>query len=283
MTEDIPCWTRLTWKPIPATIRIFVHQDIVEDLYAESVASQFAHTYAELGSFSGAPLGNWGLDCCLIQTPRNKGGFTTFDIVLPRVKILATEVCKHCGGSGENAEMGNTCLHCENGHPVSFDWKSIMQLSASVSILTQIVNRSPPRINASSLIPQLLCFETHAAQCDCAIFGQYSAMLADWFRSDEDRTLERAEQAMVVAWQAMMGRVTDFDRREISAQVQHGNGWLNITCPEEGCGLLPVESRFKTDWRYPFSSHNVARATQQFALLAALAVIEQQARRELCL
>jgi hypothetical protein len=281
--ENLPWWTRLAWKADPATVRIVVHRDVVESLYSIPENSMIIQQFSDYGDFSGTPEGGWGFERCLRQKVFSTNPFVLFDAVLPRVKVIAEEPCTRCNGTGENQEMSNRCLHCENGHPVSYEWQDIMRLSASVSVLAETVCRLPPQRDTSAITPQMLSFETVTEWDACSLAGLYSVVLAHWLRSEGDRTFDEAELAITAAWEAMMGKVTDLDRDEICARVEHGDGWLNITCPDGRSGLHPSGSFRPNNRGFPFSSHNVNDAAKQFALLAGLAAIEQQARRELCL
>ena len=91
-------------------------------------------------------------------------------------------------------------------------------------------------------------------------------------------------EAMIKTWQKMFPtkKVDKYDRYSFRASVDYENGWLNVSCPGDACGLNPANSCGGEDGRgYEFSCHNVDSPMQQLTLIAGLAALCDKAKKEI--
>lgn len=87
-------------------------------------------------------------------------------------------------------------------------------------------------------------------------------------------------EAMWLAHGRLVGN--DFrNSHDFRASVHNEDGWLNITCPGNGCGLNPGSLGIDPGRGYEFSSHNVDSPHQQLTLLAGLAALHERVDQEL--
>jgi hypothetical protein len=85
-------------------------------------------------------------------------------------------------------------------------------------------------------------------------------------------------QTMRTVDERMEGEVKSFDEYYFQAYTQGNEGWLNVSCPGDACGLHPSNGYIDGERGYEFSCHNVDQPIQQFMLLAALAALHDLAR-----
>lgn len=277
--ETLPCWSKLSWMPAPAIISIWIHDDLIHPL--DSLQSDH-HVVAPLLTY-GPFMNNtheWGIDGTLKRSLKTDDGFHGFHLEIPLVH-LATGTCPHCEGNIED-DLGFECLYCnKTGIQTEFDWKTLHAMSASVSLLTTFVNEFAPEIDTPAPTPQLLSFTTHTQDMLYDLSGTYSEMLVNWFRQIGPCLLEEAVQAMRETHRVLFGTLEDYNDNEFRAQITSDSGWLNIAAPGNACSLNPVQLDIPKEGGYEFSPHNMDSPLQQITLLAGLAALEMQARKEL--
>jgi hypothetical protein len=284
LTRDaIPCWTKLVWQEDPPTISILVHQNIVDELHTiptnAPIIPIFLRDLPKGTTFSPAREGGWGFDGILKQLSLTPDGFVPFSFEIPLVKKMGDEQCPYCDGAGNDDLRDRKCPHCVEGRAWYYDLRTIWPISASITMLTTRLGRFPPDHDTSAARPQLLSFDTCASPRNCAMSGQFSAQLVDWFRRLGVQTLDEPTKAMTTVWNKMHGGSEKYCR--LSAQIAYPDGWVNIHCPGDACSLNPDSGRVPKTGGYEFSSHNLDDPFQQLTLLAALAAIETEARQAL--
>lgn len=276
--EAIPCWSKLVWTE-PATISIFAHESLMREIMEPK--SKIEGFQPDHIPFS-ATNDHWGFGVGLKRTSKTNDHFFGFEIELPSFKNSKKECCELCEGSGIDPDLANECLQCEGtGHEVYYDWPTITLVTANISLLTSLVSYNGLKRDTPSAETQLLSFMIFAQKDDYSIGGEYSTALVDWFRRLGEQALDEAEATMIKAWRAMMGSADIHNQRQIRAKVSGANGGCNISCPGNACGLDPIGIEIPKIGGYKFSCHNLDSPVQQLTLLAGLAAVEMQARREL--
>lgn len=109
---------------------------------------------------------------------------------------------------------------------------------------------------------------------------KFSVALCDWFRKLGTGPIPEMVEAMKIAYnhtQRIRGSSSVFYFR---ASIDYSNGWLNISCPGNACGLNPWHNAVHNTGGYEFADHNVDTPFQQLTLLAGLAALHDRARKE---
>jgi len=273
---------KLAWIESPATIILFVHEDIIEEIDSIPITAPIIeHFSSKLGPYISTS-DQWGFQGCLKRLPKDADGFTAFRIELPIIKKFRDELCSHCDGTGKNEEhWKGICLHCEgNGHPLFYDWSLAEAISASITLLANRIKFSWIDRELTAKTPQLLSFETCTDTRNHAIGAECSSILVNWFRAHGPDDLEEPTRAMQNAWKTMMGNSDDHPY-PICAEISSESGRLFLHCPGDACGLFPSFGHDDPFGGYELDCHNLDDAMQQFTLLAGLAATEMQARKEL--
>jgi hypothetical protein len=278
--SNLPCWTKLSWDSLSATISLHVHQDVVQILDGiKADDPRVIHMGGNQGQFINQP-DRWGFEGKLSRTSKTVDGFHGFHSKLPRIKKYKTDPCHYCDGTGTDEGLDQQCLFCNGEKRESYyDWKEMYALSTSLSLLTDLINHVPPQNDTSSVEQQILSFSVYIQERFYPLFGEYSPLLVDWFRRQGERSIDEAVDAMCAAWEVMEGPLHPMDRHSFYANIAYSNGWLNIGCPGDACGLHPSHDSIRLIGGYEFSCHNMDNPMQQFVLLTGLAAIEMIARK----
>ena len=94
-----------------------------------------------------------------------------------------------------------------------------------------------------------------------------------------DTEIIEVRKAMIAVWKKMFGKLEAYDKYSFIAKVAYKDGWFNMSCPGDACGLHPADNMGTVSGRgYKFSCHNVDNPMQQIALLAGLAVLCDKAK-----
>lgn len=278
--QTLPCWSKMLWTPSPASISFFIHQDILPILDSLTKDHHRISHYQEYGQFINTPY-RWGINGSLEKITIPDDEFTEFRITLPQVKSLGSESCPHCKGTGKDVEFEFTCISCHgSGHPVNYDWERIQAVSASMTILTDSINHFPPEKNTTSTQIQLLSPVTFKMKDAHPLFGQMSRELVDWFREKKNTVLAEPTEAVRIAWRTMMNESDDFNSYTLEVNLRD-EGRFHISCPGDACEIFPDPMRIDEERGYEFTCHNLDSPIQQLTLLAGLASLEMQARKEL--
>ncbi|MEK7501565.1 MAG: hypothetical protein AAB629_01425 [Patescibacteria group bacterium] len=285
--EQIPCWYELSWRDKPQTLIIRIHKVFLETLKtvptdAPTVASLRKEFQFE--SFSGGFEKDFGFEG-MIERHRNnsEGEFADFHIMIPRVRIATGKRCGDCNGTGEDKHItGSQCLYCDGtGKEHDYKWHEVYAISASLTVLFMILDY--PEIETPSLLPQLLTVHTITAngQHGGELGGMYGIELCDWLgRFKPNTEMDEMTKAMKLAYGRMLSR-RHFLADRFEATIASENGWLNVSCPGDACGLHPADQHWRAGSGYEFSSHNVDSPAQQLTLLCGLAALHDKARGEI--
>ena len=283
LTRDyMPCWYDLSWqgKTKPPTIILRVHKDFIagqEKIPETATLIEHFKKEFELKTFCGDLNGNFGFE----NTLKRQGdcdGFSIFSIGLPLVKKQETKTCSLCNGSGKDFTHDN-CFSCGgSGKENVIDWHDAYAVSASLTVFFQISYYN--EIETSAKIPQLLTVQTitERGMHGGSLHGMYSMPLIKWLS-----TIRGNIDEMVVAMTEAYGHMWDINHvdHDFRASVDYDNGWLNVDCPGNACGLNPSRSRSDAGRGYEFSCHNTDSPMQQLTLLAGLAALHDKAIKEI--
>jgi hypothetical protein len=104
--------------------------------------------------------------------------------------------------------------------------------------------------------------------------GMFSIPLVRWLsRVRVNTQLEKVENAMKAAYNRMLG-YRRYHRNDFRVWLADNQGWLNISCPGDACGLHPADHyRSAHKEGYDFACHNVDSPMQQLTLIAGLAAL----------
>jgi hypothetical protein len=107
--------------------------------------------------------------------------------------------------------------------------------------------------------------------------GRYSIGLVAWLATFPQSTkLQPLVDAMNALEQRIFSLSADEDKYKTRA-VAEQNGWLNISCRGNACGLHPHHSGIRPGRGVEFSDHNIDTPAQALILLAALAALTDMA------
>lgn len=279
-TQDhTPCWSRLSLDPEkPGAIVISVNPDLAQLMRNSPKTILLSKDLAQDAAFASDPDGNWGFGSALKRLSATEDEFMSFLIDPPTAKIFNSKPCPSCKGTG------NDCLDCDGGYSFRMDWDLFSPLCVSLQLLSALFE--PYRVGTQatrSTGRQLLSFEMFSGPEVLGFFAAYSPVLVKWLSGQRGQILV-AEEAMMATWNKILPTKLDasWTRREMRVDPSQTSGWINISCSGSGCGLFPNHNSFRgPDVGYESSDHNIDHPGQQFALLAALAAIETQVRKEL--
>lgn len=312
--ENAPCWYELSWEAESPAILLRVHKDFLSDVQFDKLhlkdqyIEQFGFTHFD----SNIQTGNFGFEGVFERTGEDDG-FVVFRIAVPVVRKQHEQVCpccqgqkddmfgkcpecagkgitpvpcSNCGGSGKG-EFDDECHECGGrGVETSLEWKHAYAISASFTVFFMAASLWLDKSKKSSCkLPQLILVDTVTLQDmhGGSLGGTYSVPLVRWlsaFRPDTEM-VEMAE-AMKTAWRRMFGELRDYEEYSFWAKVAYKNGWLNVSCPGDACGLHPSDGNIsESGVGYEFSCHNVDTPMQQITLLSSLAALCTRARKEI--
>lgn len=283
--EEVPCWYELSWREKESAIILRIHKDIVESIKPIPQDSPMAIGLMEefsFASFAGNLNQDFGFES-VFRFQEEQDDFVEFFIKIPVVRRKTDTPCDRCDGSGKDAFLEDReCLSCDgSGKEHIYDWKPAFAISASFTLLSRILEF--PEEDTSAPLPQLLTVTTMTGKHmhGGSLGGTYGIAFCKWLRHLGARTnVPEVVQAMKVAYDRMVG-IKEFDEHYFTAYIANENGWLNIDCPGDACGLNPSHGSIREERGYEFSCHNVDSPMQQITLLVGLAALHDKARKEI--
>ncbi len=293
--ENIPCWYELGWDAKKIAIAVRVHRDFAA--IAKPIPNKCPSVRGvikEFGfdrffdSFCGDFSGNFGFNDSFIKQDE-EGEFISFLVPVPQIEkpSLNRSFCRDCGGAGANEYIEGKCLSCRGtGKEHIIDWETAYSISASFSLFFALVSLAPEKGKITTCSrPQLILVDTETAQKmhGGSLDGTYSIPLARWLaRHEPDTEITEMAKAMMAVWKKIFGRLSDYEKCDFRATIASENGWLNVSCPGDRCGLHPGSSYGPTkEEGYRFGCHNVDSPMQQITLLAGLGALCDKARKEM--
>jgi len=249
------------------------------------ILEHYRKKFSWLNSFSdilqvGSKFGfNEGLNCSehldgvLVELP------------LPAIEKVGGK-CPSCKGSGKDSlGIRDECMRCDGRQfETEHSLEKLTETAVSLSILLHSISLvwySRPFDDTDRVPPphQLLTVSTHVdySLYGGALDGAFSIPLVRWLSTFPAKTrLQNAEKKMRVAWDHFYPSTSRLFSNQYFAEVSYEDGWLNVSCPGNACGLNPTGHRDKGRG-YEFACHNTDTLPQQFTLLACLAEITDMA------
>jgi len=291
--ENMPCLYEIGWEKRDSALILKIHRSIIAT--CPNLAKSFWVPYfiREFGfqffdQFKKDLFGDlyFGFDRVCRKIGEEKD-FLIFEILIPQIKKQTNEACHYCNGTGRSDNFSDgKCLSCDGcGRKVSMDWKKIEAISASLVIFFNLISLRLERGKETDsnflqliLIDAILDKGMHGG----GLGGVYSILLSNFLASFPPNTeIMEMKKAMESAYEKMYGKLNSFDKLEINIRIADENGWLNIGCPGNACGLHPADSWGpKKGQGYKFSCHNVDTAAQQIILIVGLAALCDKYRKE---
>ncbi|MCX6721743.1 MAG: hypothetical protein NTY04_00925, partial [Candidatus Staskawiczbacteria bacterium] len=268
-----------------------VHKDFVRNSAVMPETSHMVKHFMEDFSFSSfngdLKAGDFGFDGAF-KRGFPQGDFHIFRVFIPLVEKQSDKKCSRCNGNGEDeCREGEKCLMCHGtGKEHNLDWKTAYAISASFTAFFLAASlRTEKKDKTSCSLPQLITVETLTIQDQHggSLGGVYSIPLVKFLSSFEPHTeIGEMTSVMWAAWKIMFPRADKYERHSFRANVDYENGWLNVSCYGDACGLNPSDgSGCRKGEGYKFSCHNTDSPMQQLALIAGLAALCDRARREI--
>jgi len=286
--ENIPCWYELSWRQKKPAIILKIHKDFIASIKPVSEYAPIVKSLKEefkFKRFIGNFEENFGFDNAFILVGE-KENFVEFVVKIPRVKKWTNKNCSYCNGSGKDifVDSRRDCYHCEGtGKERIFDWQPTYKISASFTVFTTLARF--PKVETSAPFLQLITVNTITGMDlhGGSLSGEYSVPFVKWLSSLFGNSIPEMVQAMKIAYNRMLG-LRKFHQFRFRASVDYKDGWLNVDCPGNACGLNPVYNAgydMERGLGYEFNCHNVDTSVQQITLLAGLASLNDRARKEL--
>ena len=313
--ENMPCIYEFSFDAKALAIVVRAHNEFMNrwpKFLGEAPIVQTFMKQFGFSAFNDGYKGDFGFDSAFKRVG-TKDDFAVFSVPIPVVQKVAKKVCPICAGDKKSLfgncvrcngrgvlnvpcrECGGTaklddgfeCLFCMGkGKETFFDWKPVFAISASFTLFSELASFKMEKTEATSAqFPQLILVNTITQQNSHggSLGGIYSIPLTRWLSSLEPHVeITEMTAAMVRAWEKMFRKVDEYDRHSFYANVTNKNGWLNVSCSGDRCGLHPADSWGpRPSEGYKFACHNVDTPMQQLTLLAGLAALCDRARKEL--
>jgi len=287
--DSIPCWYELSWQEKEPAIILRIHKEFIteaEKLIKPNspipIAIDFINQFG-FKKFCHDLCGNFGFDNSFVLN-KERDGFVELLAKIPKIEKDSGKKCSMCKGTKKDPLLRGECLSCNgSGKDFIMDWPAAYALSASFTIFSVLAMY--PETETSAKIPQLLTVQTMTREGihGGSLNGEYGIHLVQWLSSFKQYT---AIPEMVKAMQSayfQMFNYSEFVSREFRASIDNANGWLNVDCPGNACGLHPSDSSYgmRKNSGYKFSCHNTDTPAQQITLLAGLAALHDRARKEI--
>jgi hypothetical protein len=123
------------------------------------------------------------------------------------------------------------------------DWSSLYAISATFTVFFELMwfGCEAEKIVACEF-PQLITVETATIKDmhGGSLNGTYSVPLVNWLASFKPGTeITEVRNTMVITWSKIHKQFNEIDKMNTYANVAYKDGWLNISCPGDRCGLHP--------------------------------------------
>jgi len=292
--EYLPCWYELSWQDKKSgqdgpEIILSIHEDFIRSQGQIPLDAPIVKAYLErfeCKNFQNDFDGNFGFDGNFVSRGK-ENGFVRLAAKLPIIKIETKGKCSRCQGTGEDKFFDGRCSRCEGtGKEHKYDWLPAFRISATFTVFFLFARSFQKETGAGR--PQLLTVQTRAERDmhGGSLSGAYSVDLVKWLGTlGEGATIEEMVKAMKKAYQYMFVEKENEVYSRFSARITDRQGWLNVDCPGDACGLNPSHGAEydmkKGGMGYEFSCHNVDSPMQQLTLLAGLAALHDRARKEI--
>ncbi|MFC1775592.1 hypothetical protein ACFLY0_01930 [Patescibacteria group bacterium] len=290
--HTIPCWYELSWDSSACAIIFKLHKRAIvnndmgfdSDFPKDSPIIGFLKENLSLGQFHYSLDSDFGFDGALHRIGEDTE-FIIFSGALPNARKNIDGKCLSCGGTGNSSICDDEkCMICGgDGKNWEFDHNSLFTVSSSFIILfTAFAGYCD--YNTECEYPQLMTVDMTAEKRSvygACIGGKFGIDLVKWMSTFNPNTkITEMIEAIKCAYGQMSGIVPDKYERFL-ASIDYENGWLNVSCPGNACGLNPSNGNVCAGEGYGFSPHNTDTPLQQLTLLAGLAALHDKARKEM--
>ena len=282
--QNVLCWYELSWLEKALTLVIRVHLSAMPELAIATPKSPIVPGFMEefgFKKFVNDPKTGFGFDGAIIGKGKI-GEFFEFHIPVPKVRVETDKPCHTCNGKGKHPyHHHDKCPSCDGGKKEHEHlWEKPYAISASLTVLFMLLQADA---KSDYHLPQLMTVTTitQHGQHGGSLGGRYSKALCGWLASFKTPvSCAEMEKAMALTYDHMLG-LRFGNHHSIHAHLPYGNGWLNVSCPGDACGLNPSHGSVREGEGYQFSCHNTDTAAQQLTLLAGLAALHDLARKEI--
>lgn len=286
MRKDIPWWYELSWDDLNAAIILRVHRDLLAGLRdtglvpmteEQPIVADFIRQHRGL-EFDGSFEGAFGFGSCMQLAGAGEES-VNFAIKLPTVESLG-DTCDRCGGTG--LEDGIRCLRCGGRRrKIIYDWSLANAIATSLHMFFTVSSLHIGNGGETSAgFPQLLTLQVADSSHGNSLGGFYSRALIQWLATlGREFQLPGIADAMRLAHDRMFlpSAGPDFGER---ALAERESGRFYMRC-SGGASASYVYGSICGDSGCEFSCHSVDNRVQQLTLLAGLAALHDQARREM--
>lgn len=278
--QNLPMWSRLEFVNSGPAIDFVVHPEATG--FLSELKTQKFDGFVDDGE-------NWGFGGKLRRTV-DADGSHRFRIPILPFRIQTNEKCRDCRGSGKT-QFDGRCIRCNGaGFDEEICWDHVTEVSKSVSLLSdRFLGLITGDVKTTSKKLQVMATFTGTTETYFPISGYFSPIFVKWLKSKRgyrSNPKDSVASAMISVWKVMEAvkgnDLYPYDDRQFWWEV-HESGWLNISCPGDACGIHPGVSYIdpNRDDGYDFSCHNMDNPMQQLVLMAALAQLEMNCRREI--
>ncbi|MFC1720655.1 hypothetical protein ACFL0K_00130 [Patescibacteria group bacterium] len=282
----IPCWYELSWDKNNLAIIFKLHKNAIlnngigfaKNFPSDAPIVEHLHKSLGLNEFCGNLDTDFGFGGVL-KHKGEEGEFVVFSVALPNIRKTTNNKCPICNDNGDEG-----CLFCGgSGVEWRFDHDLLFNISASFVVMFTAFGEYSD-YDTECEFPQLmtvdLTIEKRSVYGAC-IGGKFGIDLVKWMSTFNPNTkITEMIEAMKCAYGQMSGIVPDKYERFL-ASIDYENGWLNVSCPGNACGLNPSNGNVCAGEGYGFSPHNTDTPLQQLTLLAGLAALHDKARKEM--
>lgn len=278
---NIPCWYEFSFQDgkVPAII-FRLHKDWVKIIQITDQAPIVGLFISDYGfkKFESDFRNGFGFDGAT-KYLRDYNGFVELEIPIPVTKYSSKEVCEMCDGTGEDELLQRKCMFCGGKKfKTIYNPSPAQAISATLAILTMLLQF--PEENTSAATFQLITLKTicQSGLHGGSLGGEYSAQVSEWLVLQRSvRKVDSMVKAMKRTYEFMLS-AEKLQTNNFRANVDYDNGWLNVSCPGNACGLNPSTGGVSLGKGYEYSCHNVDGPVQQLTLIAGLGALGDAVR-----
>lgn len=286
LSEVVPCWYELSWRPgkakDPPGIAIRLHEDLIRaQPRVKEDAPIVLNLKAEfgLGDFHSSPEKElFGFDPAPMHRASVTNGFVEFLLPMPAIERPTGKKCRECKGKGKKDDFD--CHYCRgDGIERKMSWDAAHAAAATVAVFSVWTGWSD--IETSASVPQLMEIHSGISRESHPLSGSYGIPFMKWlseFRVGEE--FDEAVYAMRETYGFFFGDNRNMWASCFSTRLLY-LGYLVLDCPGDACGIHPNHHGNTPDHGCEFTCHNLDTAAQQLTLLAGLAALHDRARKEM--
>src|SRR3989344_4476879 len=284
--ESLPRWYGLSWRSKEVALALSIHEEFLREETRRRIADPetIKAVKQEFGfaTFDPSFETGFGFDDALLFE-KKEGDFLVFTTRFPKIRKQLSSRCKTCKGTKRDPLLhGRACFDCRGtGKEHIYDHKPGYALSASLNLFFDAARFVDEKTSAK--LPQLLTLhlvtirDMHGAE----LGGEYGIELVNWLcRQPIHQNIAVMSDAMRRAPGKPAGNDLHREPFQFRASVESVDGWLNVNCPGDRCGLNPGYRGISPGRGYELASYNGDVPHQQLTLLVGLAALHDQVDAE---